>query len=125
MVEEAHGENYQAKAGQLSVEGQWTKWCRYVCMNLSWKTLLAMPQQPLSFCLSATYNTLPPSPSNLHRWCINSEASCLPCQKEVYTTAHILGACILVLQESCFTFRHDSALSVLVVALESFLSSKK
>ena len=54
MVEEANGEKYLAKAGQLSVQGQWTKWCRYVCMNLSWKTLLAMPQQPLSFCLSAT-----------------------------------------------------------------------
>ena len=65
MVEEAEEEKYQAKAVQLSVQGQWTKWCSYVCMDLSWKTLLAMPQQLLTFCLGATYNTLP-SPSNLH-----------------------------------------------------------
>ena len=65
MVEEAEEEKYQAKAAQLSVQGQWTKWCSYVRMDLSWKTLLAMPQQLLTFCLGATYNTLP-SPSNLH-----------------------------------------------------------
>ena len=35
MVEEAEEEKYQAKAVQLSVQGQWTKWCSYVCMDLS------------------------------------------------------------------------------------------
>ena len=97
-------------------------------MYLSWKTLLAMPQQLLPFCLGATYNTLP-SPSNLHRWRINPEASCLLCRKLVCitTTAHVLRACTVAvaLQQGCFTFRHDSILSVLVVSLESFLSSKK
>ena len=83
-----------------------------------------MPQQLLTFCLGAMYNTLP-SPSNLHHWHINPEASCLLCKKQVCTTAHVLGACTVALRQGRFTFRHDSVLSVLVVALESFLSSKK
>ena len=124
MVEEAEEEKYQAKAVQLSVQGQWRKWCSYVRMDLSWKTLLAMPQQLLTFCLGATYDTQP-SPSNLHRWHINPEASCLLSKKQVCTTAHVLGACTVAQQQGRFTFRHDSVLSVLVVALESFLSSKK
>ena len=48
MVEEADEEKYQAKAVLLSVQGQWTKWCSYVRMDISWKTLLAMPQQLLT-----------------------------------------------------------------------------
>ena len=48
-------------------------------MDLSWKTLLAMSQQHSPVCLGATYDTLP-SPSNLHRWHINLEASCLLCK---------------------------------------------
>ena len=88
-------------------------------MDLSWNTLLAMPQQLLTFCLSATYDTLP-SPSNLNRWHINPEASCLLCKKQACTTAHILGACTVALRQGCFTFRHDSVLCFLVVALETF-----
>ena len=64
MVEEAEEEKYQAKAVQFSVQGQWTKWCSYVRMDLLWKTLLTMPQQLLTFSLGAMYSTLP-SPSNL------------------------------------------------------------
>ena len=89
-------------------------------MDLSWKTLLAMSQQHSPVCLGATYDTLP-SPSNLHRWHINLEASCLLCRKQNFTTAHVLRACIVALQQGRFTFRHDSILSVLVVVPKSFI----
>ena len=125
IMEEAEEEKYQAIAVQLSVQGQWTKWCSYVRMNLSWKTLLAMLQQLLTFCLGVTYDNTLPSPSNLHPSHINPEASCLLCRKQVCTTAHVLGACTVALQQGCFTFHHDSVLSILAVAPESFLSSKK
>ena len=82
-----------------------------------------MLQQLLSFCLSATYDTLL-SPSNLHRWHINLEASCLTCKKQVCTSAHVLVACTVTLQQGCSMLCHDSVLSVVVVALESFLFSK-
>ena len=54
MVKEAEVEKHHAKAVQLSVQGQWTKSGRYVGTDLSWKTLLAMLQQLLGFCLGAT-----------------------------------------------------------------------
>ena len=66
LVDEADQGKFEAKAVQLSLQGQWTKWCNFVRFDLSWKTLLATPQPLISFCIGATYDTLP-SPSNLHR----------------------------------------------------------
>ena len=75
------------KAVQLHLQGQWTRWSDYVQKNLSWNTLLAMPIN----LLSLTFDTLP-SPNNLLRWRIAAEP-CFLCDKEICTTAHILGAC--------------------------------
>ena len=122
VVEELDDNKRQAKAVQLSLQGQWTKWCNFVRFDLSWKTLLAMPQPLISFCVSATYDTLP-SPSNLHRWRISTEKSCFLCGKSVCTSAHILGACKKSLEQGRFTFRHDSVLTVILSFLKEFLSS--
>ena len=111
-----------AQSVQLSLQGQWNRWCDYVKLDLSWKSLLAMPQSLLSFCLGATYDTLP-SPSNLSRWQLTSAASCTLCQKSVCTAAHILGACKVALNQGRYTFRHDAVLEVLVTAIEHFLRS--
>ena len=51
--------SYQAKCVQLHWQGYWTKWCDFVKNDLSWKTLLAMPFSLISFCLGATFDTLP------------------------------------------------------------------
>ena len=118
FVNNFSGNTYPRQSQWSLSKGHRTKWCSYVRMNLSWETLLAMPQQLLTFCFGATYDTLP-SHFNLHHWHINPEASCLLCKKQVCTTAHVLGACTVAL------FWHDSVWRVLVVALESFLSSKK
>ena len=122
IVEESDDNQRQAKAVQLSLQGQWTKWCNFVRFDLSWKTLLGMPQPLISFCLGATYDTLP-SPSNLHRWRISTEKSCFLCGKPVCTTAHILGACRKSLEQGRFTFRHDSVLALIVSYLRKFLST--
>ena len=98
--------NSFAKAVQLQVQGQCTRWTNYVQNDLSWKTILAMSQSLLSFCLGATFDTLP-SPSNLQRWHITTEPSCFLCGKEICTAAHILGACNVALSQGRFTFRHD------------------
>ena len=89
--------------------------------DFSWKSLLKMPSSLLSFCLNATYGTLP-SPSNLKRWQITTEACCSLCKKKVCTSAHILGACQVALQQQRFTYRHDSVLMLLVSVLRQFLS---
>ena len=109
------------KALQLQVQGQWTRWENYVKNDLSWNSILAMPPNLLSFCLSSTYDVLP-SPSNLKCWRICTESSCFFCNKDVCTTAHVLGACQISLSQGRFTFRHDSVLKELVETLKAFLS---
>ena len=90
IVQETDQQKLQAKAAQLSLQGQWIKWWNFLRLDPSWKTMLAIPKSLLSFCLGATYDTLP-SPSNLHRWCNHSEPSRYLCCKTVCTTVHILG----------------------------------
>ena len=64
IVQETDKQMVQAKAAQLSLHGQWIKWCNFLRLDLCWKAMLAMPKSLLSFCLGASYDTLP-SPSNL------------------------------------------------------------
>ena len=122
MLEEDDNDVFRAKAVQLYLQGYWMKWCDYIKNDLSWKTLLNLPSTLVSFCLNATYDTLP-SPSNLRRWQITTEASCFLCKKQICTTAHILGACQVALKQGRFIYRHDSVLSVLVSGLTQFLAS--
>ena len=109
------------KALSLQVQGQWMRWENYVKNDLSWKSILALPPNLLAFCISSTYDVLP-SPSNLKRWRITDEASCFLCQKNVCTTAHVLGACKVALSQGRFTFRHDSILLELTGNLTKFIS---
>ena len=57
VVEKSDDDKLHAKSVQLSLQGQWTRWCDYIKLDLSWKNLFAMPQSLLSFCLGATYDT--------------------------------------------------------------------
>ena len=115
-VQELEEEQYLAKAVQLRLQGNWTKWCNYIRNDLSWKVLLATPPSLTSFLLGATFNTLP-SPSNLKRWHIVSESNCSLCSVKVCTAAHVLSGCKIALQQGRFTFRHDSILRVLEKSL--------
>ena len=113
-----------SKAVQLQVQGQWTRWINYVHQDFSWASLMAMPANLTSFCLASTYDTLP-SPTNLKRWRITTEAMCTLCSKDVCTTAHILGACKVALQQGRYTFRHDTVLHRVIEALQTFISNIK
>ena len=50
---------------------------------------------------------------------------CTLCSKDVCTTAHILGACKVALQQGRFTFRHDTVLHQVIEALQTFISNIK
>ena len=113
-------ESQLARALQLQVQCQWTRWDNYVKNDLSWTFVLDTPPNLLSFCLASTYDVLP-SPSNLKRWRICAEASCFLCGKEVCTSSHVLGACQISLSQGRFTFRHNSVLNSLVDALNIFI----
>ena len=77
-----------------------------------------------SFCISSTYDTLP-SPSNLKRWKLTTEASCFLCNKDTCTTSHILGACKVALSQGRFTFRHDNVLRVIISNIRSSVKNIK
>ena len=113
-----------SKAVQLKVQGQWTRWLNYIQQNFSWKSLLAMPVNLSSFCISSTCDTLP-SPSNLKRWKLTTEASCFLCNKDPCTTSHILGACKVALSQGRFTFRHDNVLRIIITNIRSSIKNIK
>ncbi|XP_057305436.1 uncharacterized protein LOC130642368 [Hydractinia symbiolongicarpus] len=121
-AKEIDGEKDISRALQLQVQGSWTRWDNYIKNDLSWKSLLAMPPNLLSFCLSSTYDVLP-SPSNLRCWRICTESFCFLCGKQVCTTAHILGACKTAVTQGRFTFRHDSVLRELSQLITTFSKS--
>ena len=90
---------------------------------------MTMPANLSSFCLASAYDTLP-SPANLKRWSIKrwsitTETMSTLCSKDVCTTAHILGACKVSLQQGRYTFRHDTVLSEVTEVLKTFILNIK
>ncbi|XP_057296162.1 uncharacterized protein LOC130625104 [Hydractinia symbiolongicarpus] len=88
VVQDNEEDIYYARAVQLHVQGNWTKWCSFIKYDLSWKNLLSLPQSLSSFCISATYDTLP-SPTNLVKWRIQNsrchKVSLVPAGKRLLT----------------------------------------
>ena len=113
-----------SKAVQLKVQGQWTRWLNYIQQNFSWKSLLAMPVNLTSFCISSTYDTLP-SPSNLKRWKLTTEASCFLCNKDTCATSYILGTCKVALSQGRFYFHHDNVLRIVISNKRSSIKTIK
>ena len=107
-----------SKAAQLKIQGQWTRWLNYIQQNVFWKSLLVMPVNLTSFGLSSTYDTLP-SPTNLKRWKLTTEAFCFLCNKDMYTISHILGACKVALSQGRFTFHHANVLRIIISNVRS------
>jgi len=117
-----HEENaISARAVSMAVQCQWMNWTNYVQSDLRWANILAMPPNLLSFCLKATYNTLP-SPSNLRRMNITSDTSCKLCHHSPCTVQHTLSGCKVALEQDRFTFRHDSVLRNIVDFLKDFIT---
>ena len=56
LIPEVYENAYQTKSLQLHLQHYWTKWCAFLNNDLSL----------ISFCVGATFDTLP-SPSNLKR----------------------------------------------------------
>ena len=76
------------------------------------------------FVLTLAVNHLP-SPTNLKRWRITTETMCTLCSKDVCTTADILGACKVSLQQGRYTFRHDTVLREVIEVLKTFILNIK
>ena len=96
----------------------------YLQQDFSWASLMAMPANLTSFCLASTYDTLP-SPANFKRWRTTTEAMRNLCSKDVCTTAHILGACKVSLQQGTYRFRHCTVLREVIEVLKIFILNIK
>ena len=83
-----------------------------------------MPVNLTSFCISTTYDTLP-SPSNLKRSKLTTEASCFLYKKDTCTTSHILGACKVALSQGRFTFCHGNVLRIVISNIRSSIKTIK
>ena len=52
---------------------------------------------------------------------IDANNTCFLCKKSPSTSAHILGACCISLNQGRYTFRHDSVLKVIFNYISAFL----
>ena len=66
-----------------------------------------------------------PTPSNLKRWKLTTEAFCFLCNKDTCTTSHIRGACKVALSQGRFTFRHDNVLRIIIINIGSSIKNIK
>ena len=96
----------------------------YVQQDFYWASLMAMPANVTSFCLASLYDKLP-SPANRKRWRITTETMCTLCTKDVCTTAHVLGACKVSLQQGRYTFKHDTVVHEVIEVLKTFILNIK
>ena len=121
-----HGLGYTTtpKVPKNQSSNHYRRWINYVQQDFSWASLMAMTANLTSFCLASTYDTLP-SPTNLKIWRITTEAMCTLCNKDICTTAHILGACKVALQQGRYTFRHYTVMHQVIEALQTFISNIK
>ena len=99
------------RACKLQLQCSWTLWKNDLKNNLSWKSILAISPNLLSFCLAATYSFLS-SPGNLMWWHLSEECSCFLCKKEHCTLARILRACKTFIQQDHFTYQHDCSFKI-------------
>ena len=113
-----------SKAVSLKIQGQWTRWLNYIQQNFSWKSLVAIPVNLTLFCISWTYDTLP-SPSNVKRRKLASEASCFLYKKDACTVSHILDACEVALNQGRFAFHHDNVLRIIISNIRSSIKNIK
>ena len=103
----AHWDN---RLSTLSVQGKFHQVCHLEAQNKVWNRILdGLPAGQLSFLLRAGSDTLP-TPLNLKRWRIRVDANCTLCGALSPTVLHILNVCPIALNQSRYTWRHDSVL---------------
>ena len=92
--------------------------------NKVWNRILqGLPAGHLSFLLRASSDTLP-TPLNLKRWRLRTDAHCQLCNSSSPTTLHILNACPVSLNQGRYTWRHDSVLQKIVDHIKFHLDSE-
>jgi len=88
----------QGKLDTLSVQCKFEDSATLEAESKLWnRLLLGFHPGQLSFVLRASSDTLP-TPLNLHRWHIQTGATCLLCQSSRPTSHYVLNGCPVALQ---------------------------
>ena len=86
-----------------------------------WKRILwGLPPGQLSYILRPSSDTLP-TPMNMLRWRIQTDPKSLLSGDRRAKTQHILNGCPTALNQGCYTWRHDSDLYHLVIAIQLYI----
>jgi len=116
-------QKYMEHAACLVRQGVWTHWDNVVPFDLSWKNLIYGPgPRVIAFVLNAQINSVR-TPDMLKLWGYIPSAECILCKAEKCTLHHILVNCKFALNQGRYTWRHDSVLSSIEVALRKVLGA--
>src|SRR3954469_22350723 len=104
-------------ASRLTRQGVWTHWSDVRPFDLSWKNLIYGPgPKVIAFVLNAQINSVK-TPDMLKLWKLTASAQCPLCAHKQCTLHHILVNCNYALNQGRYTWRHDSVLANIELAL--------
>ena len=111
-------EEEQRKASAVTQAKQcaWTKWTDIEPIKLSWKSLIAIEPQAISFLLRSAYDPLP-NAANLKLWGYTNSDQCLSRKSDRGTLRHVLSACPQSLQ--MYTWWHNNVLEGIIELLRA------
>ena len=98
----------------------WLQWAEITApFDFTWKNIIwgGISPEVVKFILNASVNWVR-TPVLMKLWGYKQECSCCLCGAEKCTLHHILSECKFALCNQRFTWRHDSVLSAIKVALE-------
>ena len=115
-------DTHTVHAMSLKMQGVWNGWIGDTFpFDLSWKSLIyGYNDSVAKFVLNATINSLV-TPDLLNIWGLKQDRSCPLCDHTQCTQAHILSSCSWSLYGDRYTWRHDSVLKNLELALRSHI----
>ena len=114
-------EKHDNRLKELTVQRKILEVAELESSNHVWRRIMdGLPAGQMSFLLRAGSDTLP-TPLNLKRWRLRMDSTCPLCGHTQPTIHHILSSCPEALQQGRYTWRHDSALQILVKSIKEHL----
>ena len=114
-----------AHASSLCRQGKWLDWSEYTLpFDLSWQNLIwSTNQQLIRFVLKCSVNWVH-SPDLLKLWGYLPSSQCVLCQAPICSLHHILVHCPYALESQRYSWRHDSILLHVELALQKLISNQ-
>ena len=120
-LKRSHTQHWNRQLDTLSVQSKFRDIVSLEPQCKVWNRIISgLPAGQLSFLLRAGADCLP-SPMNLRRWKLRTNAKCDLCQSPSPTIHHILSGCPTALDQGRLTWRHDSMLSFLAQGVKQNL----